>query len=65
MWDACEKRLVQELAGIRKWNAPSSVCYMGFEKAFWVRDSTLWQMTWTADAAGAGAADAAAVPESA
>ena len=29
----------KELGGIRKWNAPTSICYIGYDRCFWVRDS--------------------------
>ena len=43
--------LVQELGGIRKWNAPTSIAYMGCDRAFWVRDTTLSVLTWNVDQA--------------
>ena len=46
IWDAVDKRLVQEVSGIRKWNAPTSITYLGYEKCFWVRDATICTMTW-------------------
>ncbi len=48
LWDACGKRLVQEVSGIRKWCAPTSICYMGYDRCFWVRDTTLTTLTWRA-----------------
>ena len=51
VWDTCAKLLVQELGGIRKWNAPTSVCYMGHDRCFWVRDNVLCTMRWKAHAA--------------
>ena len=46
VWDAEAKRLVQEVSGIRKWNAPTNICYFGYDSCFWVRDTTLCTMTW-------------------
>ena len=48
VWDAVEKRMVQEVGGIRKWNAPTSITYMGYDRCLWVRDTTLCTMTWRA-----------------
>ena len=46
LWDMPIARLVQETGGIRKWSAPSSVAYMGYDKAFWVRDTSLYVLRW-------------------
>ena len=46
VWDLSAHRLVQELGGIRKWNAPTHIAYMGRDRAFWVRDTTLSVLTW-------------------
>jgi hypothetical protein len=46
IWDVPSRRLVQEVGGIRKWNAPTAVCYMGYEKAFWVRDAMMCTLRW-------------------
>jgi hypothetical protein len=46
LWDLTTQRLVQELGGIRKWNAPTHIAYMGCDRAIWVRDTTLSVLTW-------------------
>ena len=49
LWDVSGKgSLVQEISGIRKWNAPSAVAYMGYDRCFWVRDTTMVTLTWRA-----------------
>ena len=66
VWDVPRKTRVQELGGIRKWNAPTSICYIGYDRCFWVRDSQLCTMRWTSGATpapvpGGGGAAAMAV----
>ena len=46
LWDVPRAKLIQETGGIRKWNAPSSIAYMGCDKAFWVRDTSLCTLAW-------------------
>ena len=46
LWDLTTQRLVQELGGIRKWNAPTHIAYIGCDRAIWVRDTTLSVLTW-------------------
>ena len=48
LWDTGRKELVQEVGGIRKWNAPNAICYVGYEKCLWVRDATLCELRWRA-----------------
>ena len=31
---------------VRKWNAPTNIAYLGYDRAFWVRDTTLVTMRW-------------------
>ena len=59
LWDVVGRRRVQEVGGIRKWNAPTSIPYMGLDKSFWVRDNTLCTMNWMA-IAGSDAMEPAA-----
>ena len=46
LWDVPSARLVQETGGVRKWSAPTSITYFGYDKAFWVRDTSLYVLTW-------------------
>ena len=46
VWDVVKRSLVQEVGGVRKWNAPTSICYLGYDRCFWVRETTLCTMTW-------------------
>ena len=67
LWDVHAKTRVQEVGGIRKWNAPTSIGYLGYDKCFWVRDTTLCTMHWTdrrpqGSAAAAGANTAVPLP---
>ena len=37
---------LQQIGGIRKWHAPTGFAYFGYDSAFWVRDTSLYQLTW-------------------
>lgn len=45
-------RLKLALGRATQYNAPTSIAYMGYDKAFWVRDTTLYTLHW-ADSATA------------
>ena len=40
---------VQQLGGIRKWNAPTSIAYFGYSSAWWVRDLNLCTLRFAAE----------------
>lgn len=46
--------LVQQLGGLRKWNAPASIAYFGWDCAIWVRGSSMYTITWPRTATLAG-----------
>lgn len=51
---ATEAVLVQQLGGIRKWNAPISFAYLGWDRAIWVRGATMYTIAWPRSATLAG-----------
>ena len=49
MWDLRKRTRVQQLGGIRKWNAPTSIAYFGYSSAWWVRDLNLCTLRFAAE----------------
>ena len=49
VWDLRKRTRVQQLGGIRKWNAPTSIAYFGYSSAWWVRDLNLCTLRFAAE----------------
>ena len=49
VWDLRKRTRVQQLGGIRKWNAPTSIAYFGYSSAWWVRDLNLCTLSFAAE----------------
>ena len=46
LWDLRRCERVQQLGGIRKWSAPTSIAYFGYDRALWLRDTNLSTLSW-------------------
>ena len=49
VWDLRKRTRVQQLGGIRKWNAPTSIAYFGYSSVLWVRDLNLCTLRFAAE----------------